>query len=142
MLDSDAGGAGESDAPDADLSATRRVRKETEMSNKAVIGVYESLARAEAAELHLGDVDLPVGQEFLVSAKMEARRVQGKVTARDVAKALGAGIPFGEERIADYEEILQAGKLLLVFYGDDETVTKAYHALENTEHEELELLGG
>jgi hypothetical protein len=113
------------------------------MSKKAVIGVYDSLAKAEAAELLLGDMSLPVGQEFLVSAQMEARQVQGNVTARDVAKALSsAGIPFGEERIAEYEEILQAGKLLLVFHGDDETVTKAYHALENTEHQELELLGG
>jgi hypothetical protein len=117
-------------------------RKEMNVSQKAVIGVYDSLAKAERAELHLGDVHLPVGQEYLVSGDMEARQVHGNITARGVAKALAeAGVPFAKERIAEYEEALEAGKLLLVFHGDEEMVAKAYHALGNTDNDELTVLG-
>ena len=114
-----------------------------EMSKKAVIGVYNSLAKAEAAELLLGDVHLPVGQEFLVSADMEAGKVHGNITAREVAEAVGgAGIPLAKEQIAEYEGALKAGKLLLIFYGDEEMVAKAYDALGNADREELTVLGG
>jgi hypothetical protein len=116
---------------------------ETEMSKKAVMGVYNSLAKAERAELHLGDVHLPVGQEYLVSADVEARQVHGKITARGVAKSLAeAGVPLAKEQIAEYEQALETGKLLLVFHGDEDMVNKAYHALGNTDHEELSVLDG
>lgn len=112
------------------------------MSEKAVIGVYDSLAKAEAAELRLGDMHLPVGQEYLVSADIEARRVQGNITAREVASALAdAGVPLTEDQIAEYEEVLKAGKLLLVFHGGEEMVAKAYHALGNTDSGELTVIG-
>jgi hypothetical protein len=113
------------------------------MSNKVVIGVYDSLAKAEVAELLLGDVHLPVGEEYLISADMEAGRVHGHITERGVADAVAdAGVSLTKERSIEYEQLLQAGKLLLIFYGDDETVTKAYQALEGTDHEGLTLLGG
>ena len=116
---------------------------ETQMSRKVVIGVYDSLGRAEAAELLLGDVHLPVGQEYLVSANMEAGKVQGNITAREVVDALaGAGVPLSNEQITEYEEALKAGKLLLVFHGDEGMVTRAYDALGNTDHGELTLLDG
>ena len=116
---------------------------ETEMSKKAVIGVYDNLAKAEAAELLLGDVHLPVGQEYLVSANMEAGKVQGNITAREVVDALaGAGVPLSNEQITEYEEALKAGKLLLVFHGDEGMVTRAHDALANTDHGELTLLDG
>jgi ribosomal protein L9 len=116
---------------------------ETEMSEKVVIGVYDSLAKAEAAELLLGDVHLPVGQEFLIAADMEAGKVRGNITAREVAERLAdAGVPLAKEEIAGYEQALKAGKLLLVFHGDGEMVAKAHHALGNTDHEELTVLGG
>lgn len=116
---------------------------ETQMSKKAVIGVYDNLAKAEAAELLVGDVHLPVGQGYLVAADREAHQVQGNITAREVTSALAdTGVPLAEEQIAEYEKVLKSGKLLLVFYGDEEMVTKAYDALGNTDHEELTVLGG
>jgi ribosomal protein L9 len=119
------------------------MRMETEMSEKAVIGVYDSLSKAEAAELLLGDVHLPVGQEFLVAADMEAGKVHGNITAREVANALAdTGVPLAKEDITGYEQALKAGKLLLIFHGDEGMVTKAYDALGNTDHEELTVLGG
>jgi len=115
---------------------------ETEMSTKALISVYDSLSKAEAAELLLGDLHLPVGQEYLVSADVEARQVHGNITAREVADALAdAGVQLANERVAEYEEALKEGKLLLVFHGDEEMVTKAYHALGNTDNDELTVLG-
>jgi ribosomal protein L9 len=116
---------------------------ETQMSKRAVIGVYDNLEEAEAAELLLGDVQLPVGQEFLVAADMEAGRVHGNITAREVAEKLAdADVPLTKEEIVGYEEALKAGKLLLIFHGDEEMVTKAYDALGNTDCEDLTLLGG
>jgi ribosomal protein L9 len=115
---------------------------ETQISKKAVIGVYDSLAKAQAAELLLGEVHLPVGQEYLVSADMEGGKVHGNVTACQVAEALAsAGVPPTKEQIAGYEQALKAGRLLLIFHGDEEMVTKAYDELGNTDHEELALLG-
>jgi hypothetical protein len=111
------------------------------MSKKAVTGVYDSLANAEAAELLLGDVHLPVGQEFLISAQMEAGKAHGNITARQVAEAMaGAGVPLAKEQIAGYEQALRAGKLLLIFHGDDQMVAKAYHALGDTDNDELVVL--
>jgi len=115
---------------------------ETQMSNQVVIGVYDSLAKAEAAELLLGDVHLPVGQEFLISADMEAGKVHGNITARQVAEILAnADVPVAKEQIAGYEQALKEGKLLLIFHGNEEMVARAYEALANTDHEELKLLG-
>ena len=116
---------------------------ETQMSRKVVIGVYDSLGRAEAAELLLGDVHLPVGQEFLVAADMEAGNFQGNITAREVAETLAdAGVPLAQEEIVGYEEALKAGKVLLIFHGNEKMVTKAYDTLGNTDQEGLTLLGG
>ena len=105
--------------------------------------VYDSLAKAEAAELRLGDVQLPVGQEYLVAVNMEAGKVRGNMAARDVADTLAdAGVPLAKEEIVGYEQALKAGKLLLIFHGDEEMVTKAYHALGNTDNDEPKVLRG
>jgi hypothetical protein len=115
---------------------------ETEMSKKAVIGVYDSLHKAEAAELLLGDAHLPVGQEYLVSADTESGKAREDITARGVAKGLAeAEVPPTEEQIAEYEDALKAGNTLLVFHGSQEMVAKAYHALGNTNSDGLTVLG-
>jgi hypothetical protein len=119
------------------------MRKETEMSSRTVIGVYDSLAKAERAELYLEDAHLPVGQMSLIAPKMEAGEVERDFTAREVAKAIASiGVQPPKERIARYEQALKTGKHLLIFHGDAEQVAEAYRALENTPHSELTLLDG
>lgn len=113
------------------------------MLEKVVIGVYRSLAKAERAELLLGDIHLPVGQTSLFSAEVEAGSVHGNITAREVAQTLaGAGVQPTKEQIVGYEQALKEGKLLLLFRGDAEQVAKARHALWNTDNDELVVLGG
>jgi hypothetical protein len=113
------------------------------MSPKAVVGIYDSLAKAEEAELVLEGVYLPVGQMSLVAPKLEDGKVEGGITARDVAKAIaGTGIRLARDQMTEYEQALDEGKLLLFFYGDGNQVAQAYQALGNTDHDDLTLLGG
>jgi hypothetical protein len=112
------------------------------MSEKIVIGVYDSLNKAERAELRLGDVHLPVSDVFLVTADVDAGKARGKITAPEVAEAVAdAGVALAQEQLTEYQEALKAGKHLLVFHGDEEEVAKAYRTLEDTDADELQMLG-
>jgi len=113
------------------------------MPAKTVIGVYDSLAKAEKAELRLEEAHLPVGQMSLIAPKMEAGGVVGDFTAGNVAQALAStGVQPPKEQIAGYEQALKIGKHLLIFYGDAEQVAGAYRALGHTPHDALTLLDG
>jgi hypothetical protein len=119
------------------------MRKETKMPSRSVIGVNDSLAKAEKAELRLEETHLPVGQTSVIAPKMEAGEVEGDFTAGQVAKAMASiGVQPRKEQIAGYDQALKTGKHLLIFRGDAEQAAEAYHALENTPHEELTLLDG
>jgi hypothetical protein len=112
------------------------------MVKKAVIGIYDSLTKAEEAELLLGDVHLPMGQVSLIAPRMEAGEVHGDITAREVAETVAtSGVQLSKEQAAEYEQALKEGKPLLVFYGDEKMVAKAYRALKNSEDVELTVLG-
>ena len=112
------------------------------MSKKAVVGIYDSLAKAEEAELRLEEAYLPVGQISLIAPRMEAGEVEGDITARGVADVVGdACIQIGREQVDEYEQALQEGKSLLIFCGDADQVAQAYQALEHTDNDELTLLG-
>ena len=52
------------------------------MPAETVIGVYNSLAEAEKAELRLEEAHLPVGQLPLIAARMEGGEVKGNFAAR------------------------------------------------------------
>jgi hypothetical protein len=111
------------------------------MSTKAVVGIYDSLAKAEKAELRLEEAHLPVGQMSLIAPRMEGGEVEGDFTVRAVANAIAStGSQPPKEQIAGYEQALKTGKHLLIFRGDAEQVAEAYHALGNTPHDELTLL--
>jgi hypothetical protein len=119
------------------------MRKETKMSAKAVIGVYDSLAKAEKAELRLEEAHLPVGQMSLIAPRMEAGEVVGEFTAPGVAKVIAsAGVKPPEEQIAGYEQALETGKHLVIFHGDAEQVAEAYRAMGSEPNDELALLDG
>ena len=113
------------------------------MSKKAVIGIYDSLAKAEESEFRLEEAYLPVGQISLIAPRMEAGEVEGDITARSVADVVGdACIPIGREQVDEYEQALQAGKVLLIFCGDADQVAQAYQALEHTDNDDLTMLEG
>jgi len=112
------------------------------MTTKTVIGVYDSLAKAEKAELHLEEVQLPVGLMSLIAPSMEDGQVVGDITAHEVAeKVADTGVRLAKDQIAGYEEALKEGKLLLIVHGDGDQVARAYQALENTDNDDLVLLG-
>ena len=113
------------------------------MTSRAMIGVYDSLAKAEKAELRLEEAHLPVGQMSVIAPRMEAGEVEGDFAAGDVASAIAStGVRLPEEQIAEYEQALKMGKLLLIFHGDSAQVSEAYRALGNTPNDELTLLDG
>jgi hypothetical protein len=113
------------------------------MSTKAVIGVYDSLAKAEKAELSLEEAQLPVGQMSLIAPKMEAGEVKGGFTVGEVANVLAStGVQLPKEQVVGYDEALLVGKHLLIFQGDAEQVAEAYRALGKTPNDKLTLLDG
>ena len=113
------------------------------MTSRSVIGVYDSLSKAEKAELRLEETHLPVGQMSLIAPKTEAGEVKDDFASGQVASALAsAGARPSREQIAGYEQALKAGKHLLIFHGDPKHVTEAYHALEDTSADELTSLDG
>ena len=114
---------------------------ETEMSKKVVIGIYDSLSKAEEAELLLEEMHLPVGQMSVLDPNMEAQEIYGRITTREVAETLEAsGIHLAEKQIAGYGQLLNAGKFLLVFRGDANQAFKAYRAMGSTDNDDLKLL--
>jgi hypothetical protein len=116
---------------------------ETKMSKKAIVGVYDSQAKAERAELLLEEAYLPVGQISLIVPRMEAGEVEGDITARGMAAAVAdTGVRLGAAQIDECERMLQEGKSLLIFYGDADQVAQAYQALEHTDNYELTMLEG
>jgi hypothetical protein len=119
----------------------KEIMVETESSKNFVICVYDSLAQAERAEMHLEEVQLPVGQMSVFAVVTEAEKDSGNITAREVAETLAAsGIQLGQEQIARYEQALNQGKLLLLFRGSPEQVAQADHVLENTDADGLAIL--
>ena len=111
------------------------------MSKKVVIGVYDSLAKAEEAELLLEEAHLPVGQMSLLDPNTEAQKVYGRITTREVDETLAtSGIHPAEEQIAGYGQLLNEGKFLLVFRGDANQAVKAYRALGSTDNDDLKAL--
>jgi hypothetical protein len=118
------------------------MRKGTKMSKKAVIGVYDSLAKAEEAELLLEEAYLPVGQISLIAPRMEDGKIEGDITARGVADVVAdTGVRLGREQVDEYERVLKEGKHLLIFHGSGDQAAQAYQALEHTDNDELRLLG-
>jgi hypothetical protein len=116
---------------------------ETESSENLVIGVYDSLAQAERAEMHLEEAQLPVGQisVFVVDTEGENSNGNRNITAPEIAETLAAsGIQLGQEQVARYEQALDGGKLLLIFRGNAEQVAKAKHVLGNTNADELAIV--
>jgi hypothetical protein len=112
------------------------------MTEKAVIGVYDSLAKAEKAELRLEEAHLPVGQMSLIAPRLEAGEVEGDITARGVAGAVvGTGVRLDEKQVDAYVRVLQEGRHLLIFVGDAEQVAQAYQVLGHTDNDELTMLG-
>ena len=113
------------------------------MPTKAVVGIYDSVAKAEKAEFLLEEVHLPVGQMSLLAPRMEAGKVEGGITARDVAGAVAdTGVRLDTEQIEEYQRVLKEGRALLIFHGDSDQVAKAQRALEDSDSEELTILGG
>ncbi|MGD2041362.1 MAG: hypothetical protein PVH11_11080 [Anaerolineae bacterium] len=113
----------------------------TEGSKDFVIGIYDSLAQAERAEMHLEEAQLPVGQMSMLAVDTEAEKDKGNITAHEVAETLTAsGIQLGQKQIARYEQALDGGKLLLIFRGNAEQVAKADHVLGNTDADGLAIL--
>jgi hypothetical protein len=113
------------------------------VSTKAVVGIYESLAKAEKAEFLLEEVHLPVGQMSLFAPRMEAGEVEGDITARSVADAVAdTGVRFDKGQIEEYERVLKEGRALLIFHGDSGEVARAHRALEDSDNEELTIVGG
>ena len=113
------------------------------MSATAVVGIYDSYAEAEKAEIRLEEAHLPVGQMSVIAPRMDDGEVEGDITARGVANTLAStGIRPAGEQIAGYEQALKTGKHLLIFHGDAEQVAEAYRALRNTVHDRLTLLNG
>jgi hypothetical protein len=113
------------------------------MFTQAVVGVYDSLARAEKAEFRLEEAHLPVGQMTLLAPKVEDGQIAGPITAPGVAEAVAeAGVRLDGAQIMEYERQLQAGKPLVIFAGDADQAARAYRALEHTDNDELTLLGG
>lgn len=114
---------------------------ETEKSKKAVIGIYDSLAKAEEAELLLEEVHLPVGQMSVLDPNMEAQEVYGRITTREVAETLAAsGIHLAEEQLARYRQALNEGKFLLVFRGDANQAVKAFRVMGSSDNDDLKVL--
>jgi len=110
------------------------------MIARAMIGVYDSLAEAEKAELHLEEAYLPVGQMSLIAARMEGGEVKEDLAARDVADAIAStDVRPSKKQIAGYKQALSTGKYLLIFNGDAEQVASAYRALRNTPNDQLAL---
>jgi hypothetical protein len=113
------------------------------VATKAVVAIYESLDKAEKAEFLLEEVHLPVGQMSLFAPRMEDGEVEGDITARAVADAVAdTGVRLDTEQLEEYERVLKQGWTLLIFHGDSDQVAKAQRALEDSDSEELTLVGG
>jgi len=113
------------------------------MPARAVIGFYDSLAKAEEAEFRLEEAQLPVGQLSLIAPKEEAGELEGDITESEVADAVAdTGLRLAKAQVDAYERLLKEGKHLLIFTGDVDQVARAYQALGHTDNDQLTILGG
>ena len=88
------------------------------MSEQSVIGVYESLSKAEEAVYKLDWAGFPIKQVSIVGQHLEQEEVQGYVTVADIArKGLRAGAwaggLFGLLTVAVSIWIPEVGRLLV-----------------------------
>jgi hypothetical protein len=114
-----------------------------EMSKKVVIGVYDGLAKAEEAELRLEEMRLPVGQMSLFAQNSEEEQPDRTIMLNDVSSIIaGTGVQLTRDQIAEYQQMLRNGKILLVFRGDAEEVAQAHEVLGRSENEDLSVLSG
>ena len=116
--------------------------KTLEIPKKVVIGVYDSLAKAEEAELRLEEMHQPVGQMSLFAQNSEEGQSDRTIMLHDVTSIVtGTGVQLARDQIAEYQQALRNGKILLVFRGDSEEVAQAYEALGRAETGDLSVLG-
>jgi Heat induced stress protein YflT len=139
------------------------------MPEQSVVGVYETLAKAEQAVRELDRQGFPLQQVSIIGHDADRElQVQGDVTVEDEAKqgvrsaalAVGAfgllagavagaawggvlggllGWAVSTQHFLKYEEHLRAGKYLVIAHGSAEEVERARHILDHSGVEELHL---